>query len=296
MINSSYQAYLCQQHVFDRGMLDLAAARTAQLPETHLMLESHAGAVWLELLPWDSAILEVPCARVNALFSRAGRWTTADAMSLLEATQRECELRGVKFVSCRITARVVALSDAFSLAGWLLRDALTVHSVAPRARTEGERPDDLLELSASDLDGRFDAFATSFEHGRIHREPRISHDRAVVFYRQLFDSVIAADDAIRVGVRENGELVGFAIGGIDRLRQYLGTDVTYLWQIAVRPEYRGRGLSTTLVRGFLQRCDPDLPVEMDTAFDNPAAGTLGVRGRMRLVANAFTYHRWYSGE
>lgn len=292
MINSSYQTYLCPEPVFDRGMLDLAAARAAQLPDAHLMLESDAGAVWLELLPWDTAILEVPCARVNALFSRAGRWSTLDAMNLLDMAQRECELRAVQFVSCRITARVTALSDAFSLAGWLLRDALNVYSVA--STPQRKEPDDLAELSPADLDGRFDVFATSFQHGRIHRESRISHDRAVAFYRKLFESVSAAEDAIRVGVRADRKLAGFAIGGVDRLEHYLGTNVTYLWQIGVRPEYRGRGLAAALLRGFLQHCNPAFPVEMETQFDNVAASMLFARSGIKLVANAFTYHKWIS--
>ncbi|CAN5369642.1 hypothetical protein BH23GEM2_BH23GEM2_21360 [soil metagenome] len=293
MINSSYQAYLCSRNVFNRGIFDLATARAVETPNTHILVESDVGVAWLELLPWDTAVLGVPCGRVNALFSRAERWTTDHALSLLELAQRELVRHGTEFVSCRITADVVALSDAFSRAGWLLRDALNVHAVSPQAVRRKGRRDEVIELSPADLRGRFDEFATSFEHGRLHREPRIAHDRAVAFYRKLFESVAVADGAIRVGVQANGELVGFAIGVVDNLRQFLGTNVTYLWQIGVRPAYRGRGLSTTLLHEFLERCDPDFPVEMDTAFDNPAASTLGVRGGMRLVANAFTYHRWY---
>jgi hypothetical protein len=94
VINTSYQAYLAPAAAFDPALLAMARDRAANQPATHLLVERSRGLAWLEILPWDTAVLGVESARVHALFSAAPAWTTAEARALLAATAAACTDRG----------------------------------------------------------------------------------------------------------------------------------------------------------------------------------------------------------
>lgn len=296
MINTSYQSYIAPATDFDTALLAVAGDFAGRSPATHTLLEGPEGAVWLERLPWDTQVLGVESARVNVLFTADADWSFAGARALLRRVADECERDGIRFCTFRLRPAAPAVSDALAAEGWLLRDALNVYTVPPAG--SAPQPDStgaaVVRLSAAELSGRFDEFATTFRHARINRDSNISADRAVGFYRALFESVAAKEDGFRVGVVVDDCLAGFAIGALDTTyRTRLGIELAYLWQIAIQPEYRSRHLSAVLLAGFLEACPPGHVVELETQFDNIPANRLYTRAGLVLTTNAMTFHRWF---
>jgi ribosomal protein S18 acetylase RimI-like enzyme len=295
MISSGYQYYLDTGAQYDTALRRLADKEAARNPRNHAVVACDAGSVWLEVLPWDTRVLGVPCARVHALFADADNWTVEAARDLAALAAQESEARGAAFLSCRVRAGVPSLLDGLTASGWLQRDALNVYTLgASRPAAVGPPAGvEIIGLPASQLQGRYDDFATEFRYGRIHREPMIPDGRAVAFYRALFEGIVAEPAALRLGLLTGGELVGFAIGAADQaLESTLGVTFTYLWQIGVRPDFRGGTHAMALLEGFLARVPKDHVLEVETQFDNVAANRLYTRAGLLLAGNAFTYHRW----
>jgi GNAT superfamily N-acetyltransferase len=292
MKTSNYQHYLIEGVEF--GEIEWASAKKKALecPEHNYLIELSGNGIWLELLQWDTAVLGVCSARINALFTFRDSWLREDLYPLLIKTHDFLQAKGVKFASCRICCDDWVLADILMENGWMPRDMLNIFtsSVIPNNEVFCENVEIIGVAEASKF---IDEFSGSFSYARMHRDPRIDTSLATTFYRKMFEHILSRLDRVLVGVRLRGQLAGMAIGAEDlALTEVIGRKISYLWQIVVFEEFRGEGLSLKLLNGFLAHMrDIDI-IEIGTQFDHVPANRLYMRAGLCLSANAMTFHKW----
>ena len=259
------------------------------------LTEFREGAVWTETLEWDSAILGIPSAKINAFFVFGNQWTDANSLSLVEDAEVMLRDMGAKFASCRICYSNRPLIDALLMNGWQLRDILAIYvapSPPPRSSPNTAQIVDLAPLEATNF---LDHFSSSFRHARMYRDPKISQAIADHFYRRLCERVLQNASGKTVGILSKTRVAGIAVGGFDAdLKKQLNINLTYLWQITVFPEFRGMGLSAALLRGFQNRFQNADVIEIGTQIDNVPANRLYSRAGLRHSATAITLHKWFA--
>lgn len=248
-------------------------------------------------LPWDSEVLGVSCARIDALW--------ADSKEALPNLERafddvlaQMASDKIKLCSVRIGLQAFPLVHMAEAKGFRLMDVLNVYlsraqpkTVPERARNERyritadrkeiiERREEALEIGAE-----------SFRHSsRLYEDPRIPEKKANAFYRQLLDYFLHKEEACTgLALDEAERVAGFFLG----LEDEKNKNLAYLWMLAAAPLHRGKGLGRLLLNNFLREMHLRCPLgEIGTQANNPAANGLYQSAGLPLVANVATLHRW----
>mgnify|MGYP000920189320 CR=1 FL=1 len=293
-----YQSYLGAVAGVARD--DYAAHRRAVESGEAIEVASKDGRVRMGLapLPWDSDILGMPAMRVRDVFhapGAAGDYAAWDqAARRLDAALRKA---GAAFADARIRLGDYAALEAFEANGWRVKDVLNIYYAALAGRTLNETPrEDQNAIMCAPI-GPVEAAAVFSRCGRLFPEARMRNDHVIppevadAFYARLFESVTAREGGVAYGAAVDGQYAGAALYREDDGLRDLGFGLAYLWEIFVRPEYRGRGLGRRLLEAVLRdaarRHDA---FEIGTQVSNLAANGLYCAAGMRLVANAITLH------
>lgn len=85
---------------------------------------------------------------------------------------------------------------------------------------------------------------------RLARESGVLEENAEYTYH-MFSHFFAEASVV---AEIEGQVVGFIAG----FRPPERLDATFVWQIAVAPEARGRGIAAAMLHGLLQRLSPDV--------------------------------------
>ena len=293
MKTSNYQRYLTSEAEFSEFEWISAKGQVLEHADNNYLIEQSNNAVWLEMLQWDTTVLGMCSARINAFFAFRDSWVRADLHPLIVKTHDFLKAKGVKFSSCRISCDDWVLADILMEDGWIPRDMLNIYTL-PDISSKAVFRDNVESLNRAEMNAVIDEFSGSFSHARLHRDPRIETSLATAFYRKMFESILNRPGGVLVGVRLQEQLAGLAIGAEDvELTKMIGRKISYLWQIAVFEEFCGRGLSLKLLNGFLAHMhDVDI-IEIGTQFDHVPANRLYMRAGLRLSANAMTFHKWF---
>jgi GNAT superfamily N-acetyltransferase len=293
MNTSNYQRYLSGEAKFSEAEWVSAKKQVLDYPDSNYIFEQSSNAIWLNLLQWDTDVLGICSARINAFFTFRDSWMREDLYPLIAKTHDFLQARGVKFSSCRVCCDDWVLADILMENGWVPRDMLNIFT-SPDILNNEAICDNVETLDRAEVSTFIDEFSGSFSRARLHRDPRIDTSLATTFYRKMFEHILSRLDGVLVGVRLRGQLAGMAIGAEDvALSKMIGRKISYLWQIAVFEEFRGLGLSLKLLNGFLAHMrDVDI-VEIGTQFDHVPANRLYIKAGLGLSANAMTFHKWF---
>lgn len=254
--------------------------------------------VVVELLPWDSKILQRKTARVNGIFYDNDLGLDINIVNDLMVEIREyLHSRNVELISFRFNTKNRTVIDLLTNTSWMLRDTLNIYTSGPGLRLKGE-PIDLHSYTRKDLTQKeaevyAEEVGKTTMYGRILNDPEFSVEIAQTFQSLIFRRLLEDINVRAVGLQTGQTTVGISIGTFDaELKRELGTGVLYLWYICLFNQFKGKGLARLLLKSFLENVSQTNIVEVATQIDNFAANRLYQNFGLKLQETAHTFHLW----
>lgn len=247
--------------------------------------------VW-HTLPWDSRILEYPCARIWGLHASRG----GVALELLRAMEQEQHKFGIRHCSIRLPAQELHLIQACEEHGFILVDGLltfTHYGHICTALKGATSPDIVVALAQEpDIDEIVAIAKHAFVYDRFHADPAIKAEVADRLHAEWARESCFRNGADAVIVaRHDGQVIGFVTCRLDNramaiFRQPIGTIIL----VATAAHARRRGVACSLTEAAVSWCNSQgaVLVQVGTQLNNVPASRLYLSCGFDLVASSLS--------
>lgn len=271
-----------------------------QAPEVHTWTAGGAagtiGLALLRPLPWDSAVLGFPAARLFLLASGSCEDARATAAALIAKATGAAVSQGIRHISTRVDASDEPAIHSLEESGFRDVDTLLTFSAPADRLSPQDRYDGTFRPAVpSDADALAELAGDAFRDGRFYADPTIPAARAREIYRQWAANCClgtAADHTI-VATAADSSIAGFVACRIDRETAVLrGGPAGTIPLIAVHASARGRGVGSALIaRARTWFIDNGASmVEVGTQARNLAARRLYQQCGFELSDSSRTFH------
>lgn len=250
----------------------------------------------IEKQSWDSNVLAMPVGRIIDII-------VLDDPSLESANKFIKKIDGVfrykkiSMASVRIGNVTPNLLYALQNNGWRVVDNLAIFN-GPCTKSFRQPIQEGYKFGVVSVEKALEFHEKAddlFLYSRIYQDPKINNEMAKRFYFQLHETICKQHSSISVGLYYLNELVGIAIGAKDvNISDSFGVDFGCLWEIGLLSEFRGKGLSRSLLSEFLNRCQSVFnEIEIGTQINNIPSLRLYISLGLKPVTSAITLHRWF---
>lgn len=248
----------------------------------------------LKYLEWDSGILGVGTARLNAVTFMKTAPDEKIIVGLLHAVDSWAKNQKVSLLYYRLPADDALTASALERTGWNKIEVLVTyqHDLAAlsytfdRAIVRKCERDDIALVGQIAYD--------SFIYSRYHADPLIGEAKASELKRQwIMNDCRGRADVVLVAVVDD-KPVGFVSATKGRDPQ--GTPHTSLGLLAALPAYTGRWLGVHLINGILDYAKTVLGsryVLLGTQENNRTANLLYEKCGFHMLKKECTYHKHY---
>ncbi len=254
-------------------------------------------ACWTRL-GWDSEQLGIPAARLDLLVASGGyEEALARKSSLLKTVTEECRLRGIRYLTARVSASELSTIHALGQAGFDQVDGILTFSA--RLGEAAQQPvNGGLEarlFRARDMEQILAIARTAYTCDRFHADRSLAPGVADRLYAAWVRRSCSGQEADAVVVAtKRSRVLGYATC---RLRRDAGAGgkppVGTIVLVATSEEARGQGVGSATLSGAFDwfRDQGVETVEVGTQMQNVGACRLYERCGFKMARMSLTYRR-----
>jgi dTDP-4-amino-4,6-dideoxy-D-galactose acyltransferase len=254
-------------------------------------------ACWTHL-EWDSEQLGMPAARVDLLVSAGGYQEALERKtSLLRTAVEECRLRGVRYLTARVSAADLSTVHALARSGFDLVDGILTFSMTlGQAGPRTARGDlELRPFEPGDLEQILAIARDAYTCDRFHADRSLPEGIADRLYAAWVRRCCSGEeaDAVVVAAR-NGRVLAYVTCKIVPSSGREGTPrAGSIGLVATAGEARGQGIARAALDGALDwfRTQNVHTVEVGTQMQNMPACRLYEQNGFRMSRMGLTYRR-----
>jgi len=254
-------------------------------------------ACWTRL-GWDSDQLGVPAGKIDFLVASGGyEEALGRKSSLLRNVIEECRLRGIRYLTARVSAGELSTIHALGQAGFDLVDGILTFSarLSEASRQPVNNDLEVRLFHSRDLEQMLAIARTAYTLDRFHADrtlpPGVADRLYAAWVRRSCSGQEA--DAVVVAARR-GRVLGYVTC---KLRRDVGAGgkppVGSIVLVATAEEARGQGVASAALQGALDwfRDQGVETVEVGTQMQNVAACRLYERYGFKMARMSLTYRR-----
>jgi ribosomal protein S18 acetylase RimI-like enzyme len=285
-------------HTIEHGGRAFAAWEAGQI----------CGALIYSDLPWDTAIIQRRMGALKYVVVAPNALRHRDRFEhLLDCAVEWAASSGIEFLLCKAYTDDAPTIHTLQSRDFLLMDTLLDYVYDFRRYPLQSIPHPttcdavtIREADTSDVDELVDVAQASFrDHfGRFHFDERIGHALAGKIYEEWIKSSVSGYADWILVAEVSGKIAGYSAWKRPSVQELShGIRMGHLSIIAVHPDYRRRGLFSTLTRTAMKLFEDIADyIEGPTHLNNYAMQRACARLAWQLRDTRHSFHRWLTRE
>lgn len=239
---------------------------------------------------WESGILRANCYKLDNILSEYYHCSQSAMGSLiLNIINHLAPVKKPVLISCRVTEGDLPLIKALLGARFNIIERYVAYKHDLKEYNGKNQPASVRTFKKSDIKDVKNIARTSFSFDRFHKDPNIKKELADKTREKWAENSAEDKNHYILVSTINKSISGFII-----VKKGRASKEDSIQLIAVKKEFRGRGIGSDLIMSALthSKSKGAYSMQVGTQADNSASVSLYKKCGFRIFKNKLTFHKW----